>query len=1059
MSWALFVQRIRAHPGAVAAVAATIVLSTLVIGTLQVFSAAVADGAVTGTLAAASPDGRSITVTGSTTAGLEKMDAAVASAREELPGDATTYRWVVSASYGLRGRPETEHVQLAEVVGARGAADLVAGAWPTPSAGTEPIEVAVNEVTARDLGWSVGTTARMTDLITSDPGRRLRVSAIWRPADPGAEVWRDDPFGGAGVIRTDFTTFGPLIVAGGTLGGAVGDGATATWRLVPDLGGMTTATVGPARAAVERALTELDDAPALADARTVSALPDTLSRASDASRNSSTALLTPTVLLLMLALAAIGLAGKLVATLRERETVLLRARGTSTGQVALLSALEGLLVALPSAAVALLLGPVIAGLLPGVGSGSHGTGAQATTAVGIVSALALVALVVTATRVGRLRTSSGRARSPAPIRGFMASIGVDVVLLVLGAVGVLQLRQYHNTTTTDPIIVLAPTLLIAALCVLCLRALPAIARVAGRRAEATRGLPFAWGAWQVARRLRDQAGVVLLVLLAVAMGSLALTQQATTAAAVEDQAAYAAGAPLRVGPIVSLRDDPRLTDAYATLASTGAHADTTAQVMEAHRDTIGVGPLQDVTLLAVDARHAGAVMAARPDQLGGHTWSGLTASLVREPPRVRTIPLPGEPTRIALTGRVVHTSTPYPARRVQAHLTAVLRDASGRWFRVPLGTLSTDRTTTLQAPVAPRSSTTRDDHEALTGAAVQYPLSLVGITGIYDSPGSPFRRAAADNRTLTVRVREFDVSNSSDGPTTSVPGTTSLVWSEGRDGPATLLVPQSKEPLPVVLTAPVARAADVAEGDDFSLSHLGHEIPAVVTGVVDSLPSLEDPTSGILVDLGALQVGEALESTTPSTALTPIDPTEWWLAPDGPDTAAARDALAAQPALSASIVDRAQLVEQATDDPVAAGLRGAMELVSLAAVCLAAIGFAATTVTLGRLRRGESAVLTALGLSPRSLRRVLLVERIALVSLTTVVGVALGVIASWLTVPLLVTSTGRAAAPPVLVHLPWVDLVVLGVGLVALLSVVAMLVVRSLPRAEVTGTLRAGGHE
>jgi hypothetical protein len=1057
VSWALFARRMRAHPAAVAAVAATVVLSTLVIGTLQVFSTAVADGAVATALERASLPERTITVTGPVGAGLPAMDAAVDDAAEDLDGSTRVSRWAESASFGISGRPDTVHVQLAEVRDVEHEVEVVEGTWPASTGSSGPIEAAVSEVTARELGWSVGTTVRLRDLIEDAPASRVRVTALWSPSDPDTATWADDPFAGAGVIRTDFTTYGPLLVPEGTFSGPMGDRAGAVWRIVPALDGLDTGALDSTRADVQRTVADLEDSAELTGTRTTTALPGTLGEASDASSASATALLTPSVLLLLLALAAIGLAGGLVATLREQETRLVRARGASSRQVALLALAEGLVVVVPSIALALLLSPLLADLLPGadVESPLASSSTVPFLAVGLTAALALSALVLTAARAGRLRTSSGKAGRRGPIRTFLQSVGVDVTLLVLGAVGVLQLRRYHESTTSDPVVVLAPTLVIAALCVVCLRALPVIARLAGRRAARTRGLPLAWGAWQVARRLRDQAGAVLLILLAVAMGSLALTQQATAASAVEDQAAYAAGAPLRVDPAIPLRADPRLADAYRSLGVQAAGGEPT--VMGVRRDTIDVGSLDGVTLLAVDAGAADEVMVARPDQLGGSTWSQLTRSITPAVLPVDGITLPGEPTRIAVTGRVAEQPTDIVMR---ARITVVLQDADGHWFRAPVGNLTSKGLRTVEGPVVPAHADAATDDRVLRSAGVRYPLSVVGFTADYDDPTRFFFFTGPDNRTnRSTTLTGLAVSAPSGGEPTPVAGAASLAWSADPDDAATVVVPANEDRVPVIVTGAVAAAADVTRGDEFSLGHLGREIPVVVTGVVDALPAIDDPEAGVLVDLGALQGAESLASQGATAALSPLEPTEWWLAPRSGDTVDLHDALADHPDLATEVVDRDELATQRSGQSVNAGLRGAMQLVSVAALALAAIGFAATTVTLGRLRRSESAVLAALGLSPRSLRNVLVTERVGLVALTTLVGLGLGVLAAWLTVPLLVTANGQGAVPPVLVQLPWLWLGALGAGLVVALALVALLAVRPLPRAEVTGTLRMGAYQ
>jgi ABC-type lipoprotein release transport system permease subunit len=167
---------------------------------------------------------------------------------------------------------------------------------------------------------------------------------------------------------------------------------------------------------------------------------------------------------------------------------------------------------------------------------------------------------------------------------------------------------------------------------------------------------------------------------------------------------------------------------------------------------------------------------------------------------------------------------------------------------------------------------------------------------------------------------------------------------------------------------------------------------------------------------------------------------EWWAVPSDPATAAAT--LRAAAPHGTAVLSRSEIEQQRLTNPVNAGMRAAMLLVTVAAVLLAAVGFAASTAALGRARRHDNAVLLALGCSPRRIRAGFLVERVLLVVVTMVVGVALGAVAAVAVVPLLVGGDGHQQVPSVLVTVPLLPLLWFVAAVTALLAVVGVLVVR-----------------
>ena len=255
-------------------------------------------------------------------------------------------------------------------------------------------------------------------------------------------------------------------------------------------------------------------------------------------------LLTPTVLLVVLGTASLVVAAALLASLRDSETRLMRTRGASTRQLAALALADALLVVLLGAVGAVLLAPLLSAAVArsaGLDLGEDGVLAALTSAAAVVGRRADGRARDRRHRqddaAGRPGARRRRSRQSGRVVRLLTGSGLDVLLIGLGVLAVVQLRRYDaaGSTTVDPLTTAAPAVVIAGLSVLCLRLLPVLTRQVARVTGEARGLEPAWGGWQLSRRLAGQVGTVLLVLLAVAMGTLALSHSATADRAVEDQ--------------------------------------------------------------------------------------------------------------------------------------------------------------------------------------------------------------------------------------------------------------------------------------------------------------------------------------------------------------------------------------------------------------------------------------------------------------------------------------------------------------------------------------------
>lgn len=1041
----LLLRRLRTHPTAFVAVATSVLMSMTVVATLQTLSVAIGDAGVRGGLDVP-PAQRSVVVT----AGLRPGELAAADRRVRAALDpgvrADLTRTTTATTLGIRGRATTDRALLLDAGDLRARAALVTGAWPrTPqvSAGAVrgEVEVVLTEAGARALAVPVGTRLVLRDLVSADtPPLVVHVVGVVRPTRVADGVWDDDPLGLAGEVRSDFTTFGPLVTADGALDLPVVSSTAVSWRWTPRVGAVGAGGVVGLRSAVDATVDRLSrlvsgesgrastgtDGP-LRDAAVTSGLPDLLERAEQVGARVRVSLLTPTVLLVVLGTASLVVAAALLAGLRDTETRLMRARGASPERLAGLALADALAVVLLGAVGAVLLAPVLARLLtraagvPEPPAGLLPPGV-ALLAVALMGVLAVVVIVGTTLRVGRSRADTAARGGAGRVLRVLAGSGLDVALVALSVLGVVQLRRYDaaSAVTVDPLTTVAPALVVAGVSVLCLRLLPLLTRGVSRLTSGRPGLDVAWAGWQLSRRLAGQAGTVLLVLLALAMGTLALAHSATAERAVADQSAFDTGAPARV-----LTGGLTGADLAGALTSLEVVSGGAARVVPVARDRVDLGPVADVTVLALDARTASGVLDPRPDTLGGRSWRSVAGVLAAARPTLDGLALPVGARTLAVTAAI---DDPFGTGDFTQPGWVLLTDARGLLVRLPAGDVGT-RPTTLSVTL-PRT----DGAWRLLGAGVAVDPNLVAVDG-----SAPFRftlsAATADGQGLA--------------------GLDRLSAQSGSGSVAAAVRGSTLDALPALVTREVASGAGVTVGDRLDATVAGRRVTLRVAALADSVPTASVPARAVVVDLASVLAAPVGGTGDRLLGTDPLTPGEWWLDPVSPVTT--ERLLAGLPGTSTAEL-RSDLVAERTGNPVNAGMRGAMLLVTAAALVLAAVGFAATTAALGRERRRENAVLLALGMPPRRIRRVLEAERLLVVVLTTLVGLGLGVLAALAVVPLLVGGDGHRQVPPVVVTMPWGALLAFAAVVAGALSLVGVLVLRGAGR-DVAAELRRGVAE
>ncbi|MFF3849913.1 ABC transporter permease [Streptomyces sp. NPDC002328] len=1021
------------------AVLLTVLLTTAVLAALTAYSGAIGDAALRRSLAEQRTAAQAALVLKADVSADERQaadDAVRAGARTIFAGLPVRVRTLLrSGPYALplALRPASERGENPDLTYFaaldRTQVRTVAGRLPGEAVTAGVIEAALPQSAAQRLRVAPGARLTVTDQLGGPPVRVL-ITGVYRAVDFRAPYWQLDDLGGRGVQASSFTTYGPLLTAAGVpASGRVSVGASG-WLVSADYSSLTTERIGALREAARAGSAELRKRPELSSATAANtALPEVLDRIERSLIVTRSSMLIVAGQLGLLAACALLLVARSLTSERTAETRLLRARGATRTRLAGLAALEALLISAPAVVVAPLLSGPLTRLLAAQGALGR-TGVRVDVPAGGrpevwavaagVAALCALAVAVPAWRASFADTVAGRTGSlSAPLRA-----GADVGLLAVAGVALWLLHSQHSGAVTadrdgvlgvDPLLVVAPALVLLAGTVLVLRLLPLLARVGERLLARGPGLTAAMVGWQFARRPMRGAGPVLLLVISVALGVVAIGQDASWHRSQSDQADFRAGAQVRVQ--ASGGGGVGRTDVYADLP----HVDAIAPAV---RGTVSLSGSRTATVLALNTQEAAATMLTRRDLTDGPLLAGLAP---RGAPA--GIEVPQGTTRLTLTA-ALHSSGPGP----EADVTLTVRDRHGTSYELPSGRLAADG---RPHPLTPDLNGARGPL-ALTGLELSMPqptsrphrhrLVLGALTA---TAGDGTVRQLALPTRWTTDVEADTAAPPDDDARPTRPRLTSTAPVTMTYGTGYQLPEDSLLALPMEVRLKVAQpaapeivavatdrfltASGARRGQRVEVTLDGRSLPVRIVRTATALPTTEATAQdggALLIDLRAVnRVLQARYGTS-------LAPTEWWLGTAAPDATAA--AVRALPDVEPEQVTvRDATAAQLRDDPFGAAPEAALIAAAAVTVLFASLGFAVSAAGAMRTRDAEFAVLRALGTPRRRLARLVAVEHGVLVVLALLVGTALGTVLTHTLVPLVVL-TGQATRPlpPVLVELP-----------------------------------------
>ena len=1044
----LATRRMTAHWIVLAAAALTTLVTTAAAAALAVFAGQGLPLAVRHDLVAA--PGTTMSVTGllsdagQAAPGSAALRSRIAAALPGIPfslqaafwsGPLTLVAGALPAPPASAGQGNTPLLQAYSMSEIASHAILIAGRWPAavaaPGSGrTRAIPAALPASAAALLHVRAGEVLRLRDRATNALESFDITGTFALRQGPGAgSYWTLSDVPASGMASSGgSTTYGPLVVSQASFGQALGISG-GSWVAQPDMAAFTGGSLSQMSASVTALSQSLSSLSSPAGAQLTTSLPSVLTGAGSTLAVARSELVMSALELLLLTSVALLAVARLLAAQREGETALLIARGATRSQLTRLTAAEVIPLSVVMSAAGGLAGIRLASVLASAGPlGAAGIGlaGQPDAYLDALGAAAVVAVAAVAALLAPVVTPGpGAARVRRGRQAMVAGVtraGLDVALLVLAVLAGWQLRQYSAVSDNgiagiDPVLALAPALALAAGSVAALRLLPLAAVAADQLAARGRRLTAALAGWQLSRMPVRQGTAALLLIMAVAIGTLALAQHASWDQSAADQAAFATGGDVQVNL-------PAPLAAGKAGALTGGTGITHSMAVATDID-VSAGEV-----VALDSAQAAQVTRLRGDEspLPPRSLFRAISPSGGLPGAVLTAPQPGaRPGTIRLTA-ALGPAAPVPAGPLSAlaaqlgpvTVTLTILDNEGSTYQVSAGTLvAGERPHLLVA--------------SLGGAKASYPLRVAAITAAYQLPLSPIPAMA-----LTVNGLPLGGGWTGDGSSAEMATLRTIKGAlQGPYAPPGLVsarvsgqavtftfspgfgyaVASSQSRLPGQLAlfppaAPVAAIPAIATRAflDSNYLDIGAVVPVFINGAtvplrivaeVPEFPTITAAGGALITDLSSLQEYLTRQSQSPM----PV--TQWWLATADAGVPAA--VTASVPA-GTSIISAAGLAGTTMSDPLSAAPQLILLAMAAATTLLAVTGFCVSIAADVRQRRAETALLAALGVTRRGVAVQLCLEKLLLSLPSAALGVLLGTLVARLLVPA-VTLTPAAQQP------------------------------------------------
>ncbi len=751
---------------------------------------------------------------------------------------------------------------------------------------------------------------------------------------------------------------------------------------------------------------------------------------------------------------------------QQGEVALLRSRGASVWQIMAIYLIEGVILC----GFAAVLGPLLArggiavlGLTPPFKNLSDGDLLQAPISRGALALaaggalLALAAILWPAWRASRhsmIDYKHGLARpnqQPLFLRYYL-----DLGLVAMGAFLFYQLRERGSLVTdklfgdlsADPLLLLSPTLFMLMVALVFLRLFPLGLRLAAWLARGLSGPTIALGLSRMTRAPLHYSRLILLLLLATAVGMFAAGYRATLERGYDDRAGFIAGAPSRLEAVRLPLNQPNPVFSSQVSNATGA-SDISVVSRQNGSYNLAQFRSQTVTVLGVTSNFD--EVAFWRDDFASSSFKSLLSHLPVELPPPDTATVPGGFRYLGLWAQ-------FPLTSQSAQPGIRLQDADGIYWEYrlvtdgppqPAGTwqffyadLSRPANTRFGGGPAYSASTPKKLDSVFVRITGNPPMIAERVTVLVDDvqvsaaqsiPQGIGRTGFADG-TMVEDFNNFSRYELVTGAGIGDPGAISPVPGGGREGGQAARLSFSRDrstpsilgwrvkhaagPLPVLAQQKFLDAAGKHTGDVITVYVNRQYVKAKIVGSFDLFPAHDPSRTDLLLvaDLASLQ---EIATRVPSIS-DGVFANEAWMSDTTPGTMAKAN-LATKGVQADTMTTRVDVRAAQNADPlVAASWEGILFLSFGAVLALTALGFAVYAHVAAQTRSLEFAILRTMGYSNRQVLSLVTFEQLFVIVAGVAVGTFLGFPLGRLMIGYLgVTETGGDPVPPLLAQVSW----------------------------------------
>jgi len=803
------------------------------------------------------------------------------------------------------------------------------------------------------------------------------------------------------------------------------------------------------------------------------------------------------------------------------EIALLKSRGATTPQVMRIYVIEGLVIL----AFALMAGPPLAatvisllGRTPPFTDLSGGSNLQVHLSGGAYlwaaggAFLAFLTLLLPAFQATRRTVIQQRAATARPPQQpFFVRYYLDLGLVGVGAFLLYQLdrrgslvsERLFGEQTVDPVLLLTPAFFILTVGIAFLRLFPLVLRVVAWIVARAEGAAVLIGMWQLVRNPVHYSRLVLLLMLATAVGMFAASFGATLERSYEDRAYYQSGADLRLGEVRQLPVAGPLQAAEGLREALGAEHVSPVYRMDASQGPIG--NRVDIQMLGVDPESLADVAYFRDDFASG-SLASLLEALKTDSPVQAGVELPADARWLGVWVNPVEMPSAFG-------LEMEVRDGTGRYFSYIVGPdavtqmppgwhllvadlsrpgtnfPSFSRAAPAVPPNGPYAVSPPQPPLSITSIVLRSPTRFAPPSGAIQFDDLHTSSAASIGDLGTAKLL-YDPERASGG----LPGATPVVdFDSAQDwipvqgqlpeplndkvseaaGPAGaravelrwqpqrgqvtsrgLQYAAGSAPIRALASEGFLRQSRLAVGETADVFVNSVFVKVQIVGTFRLFPTLDDPRAHAAMLVNGDQLGAALNAN-PRGPLT--YPGEMWVQGPGRAVEAARELLAGG-AIQGELVSFEELrLAQKKDPLVAAGWEGILFISFAAILILSAIGFLIYSYLTAQRRTLEFAVLRTMGFSKRQIATVVGFEQVFVIGLGMAAGTLMGLRLGSLMIRYMgLTETGDEVLPPMQLQISWftVGTAWLVLGLVFLVTISAVVLLYA--RLQLHRVLRIG---